>query len=85
MVLSLNPIDEGESQFQRLQTITSIALGDLLLYFQHQWMYGVVSIQMWDFHDINHRTNNISEGEPTAFPHLFHSKALLFIICIFDL
>jgi len=30
-----------KSQFQRLQTIMSASLCDLLSYFKHQWMYGV--------------------------------------------
>jgi hypothetical protein len=46
MALSLMPIDEVGSQFQRLETIMPTSLGDLLLYFKHQWIYGVVPIQM---------------------------------------
>ena len=45
-------------------------------------MYGVVPVRMWNFHDVNHRTNNTSEGEQMAVLHLFHFKILLFIIYI---
>ncbi|CAF3522798.1 unnamed protein product [Rotaria socialis] len=61
MASSLTPIDEVKNQFKRLQTIMSTLLGDLLLYFKHQWMYGVVPIEMWNFHNVDHRTNNTSE------------------------
>ncbi|CAF1067528.1 unnamed protein product [Rotaria sp. Silwood1] len=67
MALSLLPKDQVESQFQRLQTTTSPALGDLLLYFKHQWMYGVVPLEMWNFHDVIHRTNNTSEAYNLRF------------------
>jgi hypothetical protein len=63
MALSLMPIDEVRSQFQRLQTIISSSLNSLILYFKNQWVYGVVPIQMWNFHNVDHRTNNTSEGE----------------------
>ncbi|CAF4361592.1 unnamed protein product, partial [Rotaria sordida] len=63
MALSLLPKEQVESQFQRLQTTTSPALGELLLYFKHQWMYGVVPLEMWNLHDVIHRTNNTSEGK----------------------
>ena len=76
------PIDEVERQFQRLQTIKSSSLGDLLLYFKNQWMHGVVPIHMWNFHDANHRTNNTSEGENVVVVHLFHFKVLSFIVYI---
>jgi len=45
-------------------------------------LYGVVPVRMWNFHDVNHRTNNTSEGEQMAVLHLFHFKILLFIIYI---
>ena len=45
-------------------------------------MYGVVPVRMWNFHDVNHRTNNTSEGEQMAVLHLFHFKILLFILYI---
>ena len=80
MALSLMPIDEVQTQFQRLQTILSTSLGDLVLYFKHQWVHGVISIQMWNFHDLKHRTNNTSEGEQISIHHLYHSKALPVII-----
>ncbi|CAF4422128.1 unnamed protein product [Rotaria magnacalcarata] len=67
MALSLMPMDQVESQFQRLQTIISTSLGDLLSYFKHQWMYGVVPLQMWNFHDVIHRTNNTSEAYNLRF------------------
>jgi hypothetical protein len=78
MVSSLMPIDEVESQFRRLETITLTSLGDLLLCFKHQWMYDILPIQMWNFHDGNYRTNNASEGEqiaviPKLCPSLFIS------------
>ncbi|CAF3191718.1 unnamed protein product [Rotaria socialis] len=46
MALSLMPIEQVHSQFQRLETITSAALSDLLLYFKNQWVHGVVPISM---------------------------------------
>ncbi|CAF4570128.1 unnamed protein product, partial [Rotaria sp. Silwood2] len=67
MALSLMPINEVENQFIRLQTIMSTSLGDLLLYFKHQWMYGVVPIEMWNFHNVDHRTNNTSEAYSLRF------------------
>ena len=67
MALSLMPIDQVHNQFQRLETITSTSLSDLLLYFKHQWVHGVVPICMWNFFDVNHRTDNISEGQITTF------------------
>ncbi|CAF3977882.1 unnamed protein product [Rotaria sp. Silwood1] len=63
MALSLMPMDQVDNQFQRLQSIMSTSLSDLLLYFKHQWMYGVVPIQMWNFYSVDHRTNNTSESE----------------------
>ncbi|CAF4759282.1 unnamed protein product, partial [Rotaria sp. Silwood2] len=82
MALSLMPINEVESQFQRLETITSTSLGDLLLYFKHQWVHGVVPIQMWNFFDVHHRTNNTSEGQNTAAFRLLCFESLHFIIYI---
>jgi hypothetical protein len=82
MALSLLPIDEVVSQFQRIQTAMPTSLGDLLSYFKHQWMYGVVPIHMWNFYDVNHRTNNTSEGEQITVLYLFHFKVLPFIIYI---
>jgi hypothetical protein len=82
MALSLIPIDEVRSQFQRLQTIMPTSLNDLLLYFKHQWMYGVVPLHMWNFFDVNHRTNNTSEGKQITVLCLFHFKVLPFIIYI---
>ncbi|CAF1539602.1 unnamed protein product, partial [Rotaria sordida] len=67
MALSLMPNNEVENQFQRLQTIMSTSLSDLLLYFKHQWMHGVVPIRMWNFHNVNHRTNNTSEAYNLRF------------------
>ncbi|CAF0907729.1 unnamed protein product [Rotaria sordida] len=74
MALSLLPKDQVESQFQRLQTTTSPALGELLLYFKHQWMYGVVPLEMWNFHDVIHRTNNTSEDRPDGITCLEYRK-----------
>jgi len=82
MALSLMPIDEVHSQFQRLQNIVSISLKDLLLYFKNQWVHGVVPIHMWNLHSVDHRTNNTSEGNQTIFFHLFHFKGLSFTIRI---
>lgn len=65
MALSLMPIEQVHIQFHRLQTITSASLSDLLLYFKNQWVHGVVPISMWNFFDVNHRTNNTSEGQIT--------------------
>lgn len=67
MALSLMPVEQVHSQFQRLETITSASLSDLLLYFNNQWVNGVVPLSMWNFFDVNHRTNNTSEGPITTF------------------
>ncbi|CAF4668553.1 unnamed protein product, partial [Rotaria socialis] len=67
MPLSLMPITEIDNQFQRLQTIMATSLSDLLVYFQHQWMYGVVPMHMWNFHNVKHRTNNTSEAYNLRF------------------
>ncbi|CAF4941082.1 unnamed protein product, partial [Rotaria socialis] len=67
MALSLMPITEIDNQFQRLQTIMATSLSDLLVYFQHQWMYGVVPMHMWNFHNVKHRTNNTSEAYNLRF------------------
>ena len=70
MALSLIPIDQVKSQFQRLKSIMSASLDDLFLYFKNQWVDGVVPIKMWNFHDVDHRTNNTSEGEDTIVLNL---------------
>ena len=74
MALSLMPIDEVANQFQRLQAILPTKLNGLLSYFKNQWLFGVVPLKMWNFHDVTHRTNNISEGEEIALLYLFHLK-----------
>lgn len=80
MALSLMPIDEVECQFQRLQTIISASLNDLVSYFKHQWVHGVIPIRMWNFHDADHRTNNTSEGKNITFFHVSHFTVLPFVI-----
>ncbi|CAF1052262.1 unnamed protein product [Adineta steineri] len=67
MALSLMPIDEVEDQFKRLQTIMTISLDNLVLYFKNQWVHGVVPIHMWNFHEVTHRTNNICEAYNLRF------------------
>ncbi|CAF4447358.1 unnamed protein product [Rotaria magnacalcarata] len=74
MTLSLMPIEQVHSQFQRLETITSAALSDLLLYFKNQWVHGVVPISMWNFFDVIHRTNNISEAYNLRFSSRLSKK-----------
>ena len=75
MTLSLRQINEADHQFQRLETMMSMAFSDLTTYFKHQWLYGVVPTQMWNFHTTLHRTNNLSEGKPYFFPFFFHSQS----------
>ena len=75
MTLSLGQINEVDHQFQRLETMMSTAFSDLTTYFKHQWLYGVVPMQMWNFHTTLHRTNNISEGKPYFFSFFFHSQS----------
>ncbi|CAF3596017.1 unnamed protein product [Rotaria socialis] len=82
MALSLMPITEIDNQFQRLQTIMATSLSDLLVYFQHQWMHGVVPMHMWNFHHVKHRTNNTSEGKNSLIFNLPHLEALSRIIRI---
>jgi hypothetical protein len=62
MALSLMPISEMEHQFNRLRRISSASLDDLFVYFHRQWIKGNVPLSMWNFYELNHRTNNISEG-----------------------
>ncbi|CAM4849636.1 unnamed protein product, partial [Rotaria magnacalcarata] len=38
-----------------------------LIYFKHQWMHGVVPVHMWNFYNVNHRTNNTSEAYNLKF------------------
>ena len=71
MTLSFRQINEADHQFQRLETMMSMAFSDLTTYFKHQWLYGVVPTQMWNFHTTLHRTNNLSEGKPYFFPFFF--------------
>ena len=65
MALSLMPMNEVENQFQRLQSTLSESLRDLVAYFEHQWLNGVVPLHMWNFHNVFHRTNNTSESKTT--------------------
>ncbi|CAF4099381.1 unnamed protein product [Rotaria magnacalcarata] len=67
MALSLIPIDEVKSQFQRLKSIMSASLDDLFVYFKIPWVAGVVPIKMWSFHNVDHRTNNTSEAYNLRF------------------
>ena len=67
MTLSLGQINEVDHQFQRLETMMSTAFSDLTTHFKHQWLYGVVLTQMWNFHTTLHRINNLSEGKPYFF------------------
>ena len=67
MALSLMPIDEVEQQFKRMREISSPSVQDLFVYFERQWINGGVSLSMWNFNDLDHRTNNISEGERGGF------------------
>ncbi|CAM4983560.1 unnamed protein product, partial [Rotaria socialis] len=76
MAVSLMPIEQVRSQFQRLETITCAALSDLLLYFKNQWVHGVVPISMWNFFDVIHRTNNISEAYNLRFSSRLSKKHL---------
>ncbi|CAF5140352.1 unnamed protein product, partial [Rotaria magnacalcarata] len=76
MALSLIPIDEVKSQFQRLKSIMSASLDDLFVYFKIPWVAGVVPIKMWSFHNVDHRTNNTSEGENTIVLNLNNSYSL---------
>ncbi|CAF3819673.1 unnamed protein product [Rotaria sordida] len=62
MALCLMPISEVEYQFKRIRTIASPSLDDLFTYFYRQWIDGNVPLSMWNFYDLNHRTNNICEG-----------------------
>ena len=71
MTLSLRQINKVDHQFQRLETIMSTAFNDLTTYFKHQWLYGVVPMQMWNFHTTLRRTNNLSEGKLYFFPFFF--------------
>lgn len=68
MALGLMPINEVERQFQRIRAMSSTTLNDLFTYFDRQWIKGNIPLSMWNFYDLNHRTNNICEGSK-AFLH----------------
>ncbi|CAF1140680.1 unnamed protein product [Adineta steineri] len=72
IALSLMPVHEVERQFGRLRNIASSSLDDLFIYFHRQWINGNVPLAMWNFHELNHRTNNISE----AYNRRFGSRIL---------
>lgn len=50
-------------------------LSSLFAYFEHQWMYGVVPMLMWNFHKSIHRTNNNSDGKNVVL-FRFHCRDL---------
>lgn len=62
MALSLMPLGQVEQQFKRIRELASTALDDLFIYFERQWINGNVPLSMWNAYDVDHRTNNISEG-----------------------
>ena len=62
MALGLMPVSEVERQFKRIRSIVSTALDDLFTYFDRQWINGNIPLMMWNCHNLDHRTNNISEG-----------------------
>ena len=64
-------INEVDHQFQCLETMMLTAFSYLTTYFKHQWLCGVVPMQMWNFHTTLHRTNNLSEGKTYFFPFVF--------------
>ncbi|CAF0801757.1 unnamed protein product [Rotaria sordida] len=62
MALSLMPIYQVEQQFKRIRDTSSSSLDDLFVYFDHQWINGTIPLFMWNSYELDHRTNNISEG-----------------------
>src|ERR1700722_2980073 len=62
----------------------------LLLYFERRWINGSVPMRMWNFFDVDHRTNNTSEGAlrkvllVTTFQFDVASFFVLFQRIIFD-
>ncbi len=62
MALSMILLNQVERQFQRIRAVSSTSLDDLFTYFDRQWINGNIPLSMWNFYDLNHRTNNISEG-----------------------
>ncbi|CAF1370619.1 unnamed protein product [Adineta ricciae] len=69
MALCLVPLQEIEDQFYNLRASLDSRLKQelrqLFLHFQNHWMIDI-PLQMWNFHDTPHRTNNICEA--------FHSR-----------
>ncbi|CAF0911499.1 unnamed protein product, partial [Rotaria sordida] len=65
MALPLLPIQEAKTSFYNLRATADPAvkkqLRDLFLYFDDYWINNI-SIEMWNVHDYQHRTNNICEG-----------------------
>ncbi|CAF1053879.1 unnamed protein product [Adineta ricciae] len=80
MALCLLPLQEVENQFYNLRASLDSRLKQelrqLFLYFQNHWMIDV-PLQMWNFHDTPHRTNNICEAfhgrlnRQCRFQHLY--------------
>jgi len=74
MGLSLMPVCEVEQQFKRIRGVSSSSLDDLFVYFEHQWINGTIPLAMWNSHELDHRTNNVSEGNKETTNQL--TKAL---------
>lgn len=55
---SLMPVSEVEQQFKCIRAIASTALDDLFTYFDRQRINGNIPLVMWNFHDLDHHTNN---------------------------
>ncbi|CAF2843674.1 unnamed protein product [Rotaria sp. Silwood2] len=67
MALCLMPVSEVEYEFKRIRSIASPSLDDLFTYFYRQWIDGNVPLSMWNFYDLDHRTNNICEAYNRRF------------------
>ncbi|CAF1603063.1 unnamed protein product [Adineta ricciae] len=62
IALSLMPLQEAERQFKCFRNIASESVEDLFTYFERQWISEKVPLTMWNFHELDHRTNDILAG-----------------------
>lgn len=60
IALGLMSLSEVGNQLHRLCQGLSPLVDDLFQYFDRQWINGNITKALWNFHELNHRTNNIS-------------------------
>jgi hypothetical protein len=77
MALPLLPLDQVEHAFYNLRASLDASvkkqLRQLFLYFDNYWMTGV-SLEIWNVHGHQYRTNNVCEGMSS---YLYSTKDLI--------